>query len=742
MCTGGRIRIRGIVQGVGFRPYVYALACELGIRGTVKNLGSEVEIVAAGPRFEEFLERITKGPPLSRIDEVQVDPLPGPVPEGFSILPSAEGALSGMIPPDVATCADCIRDIDDRKGRYHRYWATSCVNCGPRYSIIEKLPYDRERTSMAVFPLCGGCFAEYRDPASRRHHAQTIACPSCGPALTLYDSSGKPVASDNPIAEAARLLDAGKIMGIRGIGGFHLSCIEESAGELKRRLGRTEQPFAVMVKPEALSSYAVAGPAEWDVLSSPERPIVVLPKSRHDLHREISNLHTIGIMLPYTGLHHLLFNLIAHPLLVMTSANMPGYPMITSLPEMRARMHGRVDFFLGHNRRIVNRCDDSVVRDGLIIRMSRGIAPKRTAINLGAECILGIGPELNSNITIYRGGHTITSPHIGNVRNPKTLSYLQETVKNLSRLTGAEFDVIAHDLHPQFLSTRYAAELAGECGARLVAIQHHRAHIAAATREECIGIAIDGVGYGDDGTVWGGEIFAGRAPGFDRIAHLETVPMPGGDLATRFPERMWFGMLPEQDVIEALAGRGWSDLEISVLERQLARGVNVSLTSSTGRVLDAAAAMLGICRERTYDGEPAMKLESVAVMGKPEEWDLEFISDGNSAVLSTRALLKRAFREFAAERDTGERRIADIAASFQFNLAKGIAVLAVRGAEDRGIGRIALSGGVAYNKAIRSVITGTVRESGHQMVINAGYPLGDGCISYGQCITAGLPANQ
>ena len=281
------------------------------------------------------------------------------------------------------------------------------------------------------------------------------------------------------------------------------------------------------------------------------------------------------------------------------------------------------DFFLVHDR-IIEPVDDSVVRDGYILRLSRGIAPKRTAIDLGPHCILGVGPELNANATIYKGGFAITSPHVGNVRNPATLVYLQETVAKLQRLLGAEYDVVAHDLHPQFLSTRFAKEIAEEQGIGLVPVQHHRAHIAATTTEPCIGIAIDGVGYGDDGTVWGGEVFAGQVPDLTRVAHLEPVAMPGGDLATRFPERMLYGILPEEACLGILRHRGWSEVELGVLRKQVATQFNVTMTSSTGRVLDAAAALLGICRERTYDGEPAMKLEAAAAGGLPEHGSLAF----------------------------------------------------------------------------------------------------------------------
>jgi len=738
----GRITVRGIVQGVGFRPFVYAQACDLGIAGTVKNLGSEVEIYARGERFEEFVGAVSRGPPLARIDSVDVTGTIREIPDGFLILPSGTGSHTGMIPPDIAICSECIMDIFTAGGRYENYWATSCVNCGPRYSIIEEIPYDRERTSMAEFPMCPVCAGEYRDPRSRRHHAQTIACSTCGPVLTLSDRSGKRVDCCNPVKEAAGLLDAGFILAMRGIGGFHLSCIEDSAGKLKHRLGRIEQPFAVMVRPDALDRMAIVSPAERELLESQVHPIVVLDKRDPTAHAGISNLHTIGCMLPYTGLHHLLFRHLSHPLLIMTSANMPGYPMITETDLAMGKLNEDADFFLTHNRRIVNRCDDSVMRDGYIIRLSRGIAPKRTAIDLGNRCILGVGPELNANATIYRNGFAITSPHVGNVRNPPTLEYLQETVQNLQRILGAKFDCIAHDLHPQFLSTRFARELAAENDLELVPVQHHRAHIAAATTGPCVGIAIDGVGYGDDGTIWGGEIFAGQVPDLRRVAHLEAVAMPGGDLATRFPERMLYGILPEEEVLALLASRGWSDVELHVLKKQVASGFNVATTTSTGRVLDAASALLGWCRERTYDGEPAMKLESAGAGAVAEPWDLSFSTVNGCEVLSTRSLIKTAFKQLQEPGADDLRRVRSLAASFQFNLARGIAALAIHAAEREGLRSIAVSGGVAYNHAIRETIREEVRKMGYECIINADYPLGDGGVSFGQCVYAGTLLQQ
>lgn len=737
----GRITVRGIVQGVGFRPFVFAQAEEHGISGTVKNLGSEVEIFARGEEaaFDAFLAAVSRGPPLARIDSVACTMTDIPLADGFTILTSGTGSFSGMIPPDIAICDECIGDIFREGGRYRNYWATSCVNCGPRYSIIREIPYDRERTAMDEFPMCPACAAEYGDPRSRRHHAQTIACAACGPALSLLDTAGSAVVCPDPVQEAARLLDDGHILAIRGIGGFHLACVEESAITLKQRLGRIEQPFAVMVRPDYLDRVARVSPEERALLENPVHPIAVLAKRDRSAHATISNIHTIGCMLPYTGLHHLLFSHLVHPLLIMTSANMPGYPMITETATALKKLARDADFFLTHNRRIVNRCDDSVVRDGYIIRLSRGIAPKRTAIDLGNHCILAVGPELNANATIYKGGFAVTSPHVGNVRNPATLEYLEETIRNLRRILGAEFDIVAHDLHPQFLSTRLARKIASENNLELIPVQHHRAHIAATTTEPCTGIAIDGVGYGDDGTVWGGEIFCGQVPDLVRAAHLEPAAMPGGDLATKFPERMLYGILPDERVTSLLSARGWTDVELGVLQKQVASGFNVTMTTSTGRVLDAAAALLGICRERTYDGEPAMKLESAAAAGTPEAWDLSFRSRDGCETLSTRALMETALENLdgLADRSPPGRGVCDIAASFQYNLARGIAQMAVRAATREGMKTVALSGGVAYNHAIRTTIEKEVAAAGLTCITGRDYPLGDGCVSYGQCVYAG-----
>ncbi|MEA5037837.1 Carbamoyltransferase HypF [bioreactor metagenome] len=736
----GKIILRGIVQGVGFRPFVYALAQRYGISGTVINHGSEVEIDAGGEKFDEFCREAAKGPKMAVIDSVSVYSLPDwTPPKGFFILKSQDGARTGFVPADIATCENCLHDIMDPKSRYFGYWATSCTDCGPRYSIIRSVPYDRERTSMDDFPACADCLKEYENPGNRRHHAQTIACSECGPKLSLLKGTGEIIQAADPISFTAELLDAGNIVAVKGIGGFHICCTEETAERMKTLLGRPNQSLAVMMKPESVEEY-VTSPSEeeWELLKGPVHPIMILDKIDPGSHGSLSKLHNLGIMLPYTGLHHLLFAKLKSPLLVMTSANAPGTPMITETGIIIEKMGRVVDYILTHDREIVNRCDDSIVRDGYLIRMSRGFAPFRTRLDLGNRQILGVGPERNANTTVYTGGFLITSPHIGNIRNPPTVAYLEETIEKLTSLIGSVPEIIAHDLHPQFLSTRVAQELSERYGATLCPVQHHRAHIASVTTEEVVGIAIDGVGYGDDATIWGGEILAGSpGNGYIRTGHLEPVLMPGGDLATKFPERMLYGILPTEATMSLLQRRGWSETALRVLAQQTERRFNTPVTTSTGRVLDAAAALLGICRERTYDGEPSMMLEAYAARGVAQPMEITIESRNGRDVLMTSSLLREGM-EMLCEGIC----IEDIAASIQTTLAKGIADIALAGVQTTGIQKTALSGGVAINRSIRETIIEKLKEAGVDCITNPRSPLGDGCISCGQVITAGILAKE
>ena len=731
-----KIRVKGVVQGVGFRPFVYAHAVELQLTGYVKNLGAHVDIEVEGSRtaIVRFIEFLKQGPPIARIDEVSVEwGRPRNYTE-FTIASSGEGEF-GFTSPDIAMCDDCLRDLRESR-RYEGYWATSCVNCGPRFTVTERLPYDRETTSMIDFPMCSECEQEYRNPNDRRHHAQTIACERCGPTLALLNRDLQRL--NEPISTAGRLLLEGHILAIKGIGGFHLACIFDSARELKRRLGRPTQPLAIMAPSETwVEDNLLATGQERALLTSNKRPIIVLDKRVEGTFVEVSNLHNIGVMLPYSGLHYLLFDIIDQPL-IMTSANTPGEPMIIAIDDALANLREKADFFLLHDRRIVNRCDDSVLRvldQPAFIRMSRGYAPVSFAVPVTYDKnILALGAEMNASVTTYKDGRCYISQHVGNIDKPKTFDYLEASVHNLIKMSGVDVSVIAHDYHPTLRSTRLAAELGAA-----YAVQHHQAHIASLIGEgapdDLVGIAIDGIGYGYDGTIWGGEVFL---PTLERMGGLIPVPMPGGDLATRHPVRMVAGILhgiyDDGELIATLASLGLSELESSVLLQQIERSVNVPLTSSTGRVLDAVSAALGICQKRTYDGEPAMSLEAVARYGYPDvQLPLEISTYRDRSILDTRPVLAEILQAKKHGQSTK-----NIAASAQVTIARGIATIAAEAAEAIGTSNIGLSGGVAYNKAIVTTVNEVCNTRELVIFTNTKVPRGDGGISFGQAILTAM----
>ncbi|MGZ4904088.1 MAG: carbamoyltransferase HypF [Halobacteriota archaeon] len=731
-----KIFVKGVVQGVGFRPFVYKHATELHLRGYVKNLGAQVEIEVEGLQsdIDRFMALLQQGPPISRIDDVRVQWLP---PQGFtefSISPSGRGEF-GFTSPDVAICDECLNDLRT-SARYKEYWATSCVNCGPRFTVTERLPYDRETTSMIDFPMCPACEKEYRSPHDRRHHAQTIACERCGPTLVFLDKHLKHI--DDPICAAGRSLLEGHIVAIKGVGGFHLSCTFDAASKLKKRLGRFTQPLAIMAPNlQWVEDNLQLSDEERVLLTSNKRPITILNKQRGGLYQDVSNLHNVGVMLPYSGLHYLLFDIVDQPL-IMTSANVPGEPMIISIDDALANLRDKADFFLIHDRRIVNRCDDSVLRVldvPAFIRMSRGYAPTSIAVPVQYDKnILALGAEMNATVTTYKEGRCYISQHVGNINKPKTFDYLRASVYSLIAMSGVDVSVIAHDYHPTLRSTYLAAEL-GET----YPVQHHQAHIASligeGAPETLIGIAIDGIGYGLDGTIWGGEVFS---PTLTRIGSLMPVFMPGGDLATTYPVRMIAGML--YDVYEearlraTLVSLGLGELEASILMQQIERGVNVPLTSSTGRVLDAVAAALGVCEKRTYDGEPAMRLEAIAHYGWPDvPLPVEIVPCEGRLVLDTRLILDEVL--VAKQRRES---VKNIAASAQIGIAEGIATIAAQAAEAMGINTVGLSGGVAYNNAIVKKIKSVCALSDLELFTNTAIPRGDGGISFGQAVLTAM----
>jgi len=749
------IKVRGIVQGVGFRPFVYRIAVSHRLVGYVRNRGDAVvEIVIEGEKssIERFLKDLKqKKPPLARIYETITNYGADKKEfERFTILPSSkEAKLSGsVIPPDVCICDECLRELRDPKNERYEYFFITCTNCGPRYTIIEGLPYDRPNTTMQEFTMCDFCSKEYKDPSNRRFHAQTVACTKCGPRVYLTTNDGQPIQQKDPIREAGKLLEEGYIVAIKGYGGFHVATAttrSEPIARLRRIKHRAQKPFAIMARDlKAVRSFAQVSLEEAELLTSYIKPIVLLRK-REDyyLSKLISpGLHNVGVMLPYTGLHVMLFDGVREPAFVMTSANPPNEPIVTGNTEALKRLGSVVDYFLFHNRSIAQRCDDSVVRlhgeAQSIIRRSRGYAPEPIHLKwLANRCVLGVGGELNATSCVLLQDKAFISQHIGDVENLETLDFLRDATNHLIRLTNSRVEVVAHDLHPRFTTTRLAHDLGNELECPVVPVQHHHAHIASLMGEhnidEMVGIACDGYGYGSDGGAWGGEVLHCHREGFHRLGHLQEQPMVGGDLATLYPLRMAAGILHSvMDVEDWLLSK--SDLfphgeeEVEVILKQLETR-SVPNTTSCGRVLDAVSSILGVCYERTYEGEPAMKLESAAAKGKDV---LNLTPELKGNTINTTLLVHEIFSK------RGNHLIADLACSAQSYLARALAQLAVEEAERLGVSTVGFSGGVAYNEHMTLTMRRVVEESGFKFVVHGLVPPGDGGISFGQTMVAGF----
>jgi len=748
-----RILIKGVVQGVGFRPFVYRAASERGLKGYVKNLGDgTVEVVVEGGdgAVNSFLDDLQhKRPPLSKIYELKVFEEESNTPlTDFTILESSRaGFESGsIIPADVSICDRCLQELYDPNNRRFRYFFITCTDCGPRFTTIEAMPYDRPNTTMSDFPMCEECRREYTDPTNRRFHAQTIACSICGPQVYLVDRSGEFVDCRDPIEEAAKLIDEGKIVSVKGNGGFHLASAttnSEPILRLRRSKHRAQKPFAIMAKSlDVVKTFAVVSKKEEELLTSHIKPIVLLRKSdSYYLSEEIApGLHNIGTMLPYTALHSLLLNATKEPALVMTSANPSGEPIIVDNEEAVERLKGDVDYHLLHNRRIAHRCDDSVVKvieeQPSLIRRSRGYAPEPVELRFQPkESVLGLGGELNVASCINVAHRAYLTQHIGDIEHHSTYLFLKEAVNHLTKLVRAEIGKVACDLHPAYLTTRLAEELVKERGLPLIRVQHHHAHIASVMAEygleEAVGISVDGAGYGADGTIWGGEVLYCTYANYRRLAHLQLHPLPGGDLATKYPIRVAAAILLHSNHHEAWLRSVADKLPYGVKEAEVILRMleqkHMPMTSSCGRVLDSVAAILGICYERTYEGEPAMKLEAAAV-GGCDVLKMEPLITSN--ILQTSNMVE------AVLDNIGRYRVKDLAYSAEEYLAKGLAYLAVEAAEELGVKSIALSGGVAYNQHITTTIKKIVNKTQHRLYTNVLVPPGDGGLSLGQVAVA------
>ena len=724
----------------------------------MRNRGDAgVEILLEGEEqsIQNFLRYLKdEKPPLAKIHDIITTRLTGKKEhKKFAIIKSSEKSeLSGsVIPPDIAICDDCLRELRDPKDARHDYFFITCTNCGPRFTIIERLPYDRKNTTMNEFPMCGYCQKEYTDPLNRRFHAQTVACPTCGPKAYLTTSNGEHVKHEDPVREAGRLLSEGAILAVKGYGGFHVAA-SATRGEplqaLRKAKHRKTKPFAIMARSlDASKSFAEVTSKEEVLLTSWARPIVLLKKSDfYTLSPLVApDLHNVGVMLPYTGLHYMLFDRVDDAAFVMTSANPPNQPIVKDNDEALKTLGGTVDYFLFHNRKIAYRCDDSVLRihgtHPSFIRRSRGYAPAPIMLKEKARrCVVGLGGELNNTACVLLGNKAFISQHIGDVENIETREFLKEATSHLIRLTNSHVDAVACDLHPKFTTTRLAQELAEQNGWQFIQVQHHYAHVAALMMEyavdELVGVTCDGYGYGVDGGAWGGEILlcTRESPEFKRLAHLEPQQLLGGDAATRYPLRIATAILSKKVNVEP-----WllehsrhllhGETEAKLILQQLQKGVRVTETTSCGRVLDAVAAVLGVCYERTYEGEPAIKLESAAVKGK-DVLKMKPIIDGH--VLDTTQMLHAVFGNL------GKASVADLAYFVHAYLAQGLASLAVEKALEHGVKAVGFSGGAANNQILAEVIRRTVETAGLQFLVHEAVPAGDGGVSFGQAVVGGF----
>jgi len=746
-----RFTVTGVVQGVGFRPFVYRIALENNLKGYVKNMGDgtvEIEVEGSEKDIEKFVSQlISRKPPLAKIDGIKrVDFDDELYYESFSVLKSEliERESASLIPPDIGICDDCARELFDPDNRRYRYHFITCTNCGPRFTIIERYPYDRGNTSMADFPMCRMCESEYYNPSDRRFHAETIACPHCGPRLMLFDRNGLKVEGD-PIKLAAKFLDEGRILAIKGVGGFHISLSaydDDAILRLRRWKGREQKPFAVMAKDvETVKSFAYLDDVEERLLTSPFKPIVLLNlKEDSTISRHVSpGLHNVGVMLPYTGLHLLVFSESETDVLIMTSGNLPSEPIVFDEKEAIERFSQIVDYYLVHDRRILHRCDDSVVRnvDGspCFLRRSRGFVPEPLYVKDVVD-VLGLGAEENVAGCVVSSGKMYLTQYIGDVENLETLEYLKSALKRMVSLTACRPKAVAHDLHPTFNTTLYAKEISSQMDVPSFPIQHHHAHIASVMAEHglesTIGIAVDGFGYGLDGNAWGGEILFCEKGVFERVGHLEEQPLLGGDMAAKYPARIVLSILNKAGLMDRWLKSNVKKFpyglkEVELLKLQLDSG-DYTLTSSFGRVLDAVSVLLEVCHVRTYEGEPALKLESLARRAGAH-YRVKPLIEGST--LLTTPLIENVFTSLEHVPR------AELAYAAEEYLAEGVAEMAVEKAKEYGVKAVSLSGGVAYNEHISKTIRRVVESSGLTLYRNVYAPAGDGCISLGQAYLAG-----
>ncbi|WP_037681606.1 carbamoyltransferase HypF [Streptomyces griseus] len=753
-----RVTVRGTVQGVGFRPFVHRLAGELGLSGHVRNgvAGVVAEVEGSPEAVAGFCRALTeRPPPLADVREVSYETVPAVGDAGFVIHPSeGDGPGRTLIPPDTATCEDCLRELADPADRRHRHPFITCTHCGPRFTISTALPYDRATTTMAVFPLCRDCATEYADPADRRFHAQPVACHDCGPRLRLTVPGSRPREGEAALAQARRLLAEGAVLAVKGLGGYHLACDagdERAVTALRSRKERGGKPFAVMcADPAGAERLAHVGPEERAVLTGRRRPIVLL--RRREGARELAEAvcpgsPDVGVMLPYTPLHRLLFGLPGDPpgprVLVMTSGNRSGEPIVTDDGEALERLAGIADAWLWHDRMIEAPCDDSVVRvrpDGggeVVLRRSRGHVPQPLALPVAVDAALAVGGDLKNALCLGAEGSAWFSPHIGDMGDLATVRAFEGAAGRLRALTGIEHGLLAADRHPGYHSARWARRAADAGGLPLRLVQHHHAHVASVMAEHgldagatVIGVAFDGTGYGDDGAVWGGEVLVGGYAGFQRFTHLRYAQLPGGDAGVANPCRMALARL-------RAAGLPWdADLpcvaactagELRLLEQQLARGTACVPTSSMGRLFDAVSSLVGICHRVRYEAQAAIELEAAALPAWPQESGAYAFGGGLDPGPVLGAVVADLRRGVP---------VPVIAARFHRAVAAAVADVCRAARRETGAEVAALSGGVFANTLLDAECAALLAADGFTVLRHRRVPPNDGGLALGQLVLA------
>jgi hydrogenase maturation protein HypF len=784
MKAGARITIRGIVQGVGFRPFIYGLAGRHGVRGSVRNDSLGVEIAAFGEAaaLDEFVEGIrTKHPPAARIYELRVEPIPFEAREAFVIEPSAV-LDERFVPlsPDLATCPDCLRELFDPNDRRYRYPFINCTNCGPRFTIIRDIPYDRPKTTMDVFPMCADCEREYHDPVDRRFHAQPNACPACGPRVTLLDENGDETGCDDPVRAAVDLLRAGKVVAVKGLGGYHLACdatSDAAVGALRSRKWREDKPFAVMMRSlDEIGAYCVLDDTARELLTSVRTPIVLLGKrgvldehsaggspsvslggpalqrgeARPPLSEHVAPMQQRwGVMLPYTPVHHLLMDGVERPL-VMTSGNVSDEPIAFRNDDALERLRGIADAYLVHNREIRTRCDDSVTTvfgaRPYILRRSRGHVPEPLILPAAAPShVLAVGAELKNTFCLVRDNMYFVSHHIGDLENVQTLAAFEDSLRHMKRLLYVEPEVVVYDLHPDYLATKFALALSG---VDKIGIQHHHAQVLSCVADNLpddptlvegpvIGVAFDGLGYGDDGHIWGGEFLVFDTRDYRRVAHLDEVPMPGGTKAILEPWRMAVAHLHAVfgDCVPALGialTDGLDEAEYGVLVQMIAKNVNAPPTSSMGRLFDAVSAIAGVRRAIHYEGQAAIELEYYTDPRIEGEYCFDVEKAGDGRLIVSPAPMFEALVEDVRQGEP----VNALSTRFHNGVARMMVEVCTRIREAEALGTVALSGGVFQNRYLLTRAVKLLEEAGFRVLVHSRVPANDGGLSLGQALHA------